>query len=424
MNILMLIAAVLSATLGVSISENDAQKLVGKNHDAIACFIEDNLERFKTEYHKAMDDYSFNPNYVENKYEVYLIDNETYSTFLDFDGDNGYMLVADNYELLDFKTEGQLDYFDYGYEVCYSLETNYCFYYEEEERYISFDAINYLGQEPDDTLRGRCIFKYDISKYTARLEGNIIHDYEYYINKRYGSKYKYVTSTGYSNNYRFPTQSEYAFYSVDGENSEGNCGLAALYHSYFYGSLRYNDKKYKGCKSYGVLLEASKYDPYYYSIINNPKKYGASYIFDISYTHAYPKSYLEIRNWMQKNAKYRCGGTSARNLARCIKDIIYNNAKVKVKPKAELFLTFRDIKSLVDKKCLPIIGVDDNVWGCHFMTITGYRVYEKRSTFWIFTSVIPVNLIQLCDNQIGLPTYMDFDDYMRSRQLSTVFVHY
>ncbi|HBD05957.1 MAG TPA: hypothetical protein DCY93_00910 [Firmicutes bacterium] len=424
MNILMLIAAVLSATLGVSISQNDAQKIVGKDHDSIACFIEDNLEQFKTEYHNAMNDFSFNPSYVENKYEVYLIDSESYSTFLDFDGNNGYMLVADNYELLDFKTEGQLDYFNYGYEVCYSPDTNYCFYYETEERYIPFSAINYLGQEPEDIMRGKCLFDYDITEYTTRKDGNIIHDYEYYMNKRYGSKYKYVSSTGYSNRYSFPTQMDYSFYSLDGDNAEGNCGLAALYNSYLYGSLRYSDKKYKGCKSYGVKVQARYYDPYYFSIMNNPRKYGVSYIFDISSINVFPQSYLDIRDWMQKNANYRCNGSSAKQLANCIKAIIYSDSKVKVKPRAELFLTFKQIKALVDKNCLPLIGVDDNVWGCHFMTITGYRIYEKRESFWIFKLITPVNLLQLCDNHFGLPTYMDFEDYTKIRQLSTVYVYY
>lgn len=63
---------------------------------------------------------TFSAESVEFRCEVFIIEKSKYASYLDFNDNNGYLLIADNYDLLTYSFTGQLPYFS-DYIVAYSM---------------------------------------------------------------------------------------------------------------------------------------------------------------------------------------------------------------------------------------------------------------------------------------------------------------
>ena len=104
--------------------------------------------------------------------------------------------------------------------------------------------------------------------------------------------------------------------------------------------------------------------------------------------------------------------------------MVKERTRRKLSAKSARGLSPNDIMSKVDKSCLPIIGVSDDIWGDHFMNIIGYRYYEKTESFWFFKIKTPVLLLQIADMHSSKPVYIDYIKYINTYYFDTVFVTY
>lgn len=78
---------------------------------SIINFIDDNLEQFKEEYNETVEDNLFlNANGIEYSSVIYLVKDENYGAYIDFDGENGYVVVTGNYKIYDMQVNGDLDF--------------------------------------------------------------------------------------------------------------------------------------------------------------------------------------------------------------------------------------------------------------------------------------------------------------------------
>ena len=92
------------------------------NSVSATVFLEQHLDDFVRAFNDSRkeDEGIFSCKYIENKYTVFLErDNRVdKATLLDFNGENGYILITDNYELLDFSTLGDETYGNHTVVVC------------------------------------------------------------------------------------------------------------------------------------------------------------------------------------------------------------------------------------------------------------------------------------------------------------------
>ena len=123
---LSLIVAIATLVCGMPtgyITESNISEYVKSDCDSVADFIEKNFELFVTEYNNALEDGNeLKASYCELSIPVYITTLEQAGVYLDFNGDNGYMVIIDNYEVVAFETSGDLDYLkdlDYAYYSIY-----------------------------------------------------------------------------------------------------------------------------------------------------------------------------------------------------------------------------------------------------------------------------------------------------------------
>ncbi len=394
---------------------NNTDYVTSTNRGNAVKLISNDLEKFVKRYQAETKDMSFDPKYIENQYDVYLVDSGLKGTFFDFDGNRGYLLVDDSFNIYDISSSGQLDYFTRGVDVCFSMSQ---YGYLRDDLFVPFNVESEYSEE--ERVKG----KYGTINYTAPNEGYKIRDYNYYMTMRYGSSYKYVKSNEYYYNTPLTQQNFLSFFNVNG-NLEGNCGLAALYNSFHFGYYKYENPIYSWFSSSPTKYYASKQDSFYMDYLNNPKKYKEySYLLDLTRGNKYPESYIDIRDWLVKNVGYKAGGTTSSQLVKCINGLVKEKTRRKLSAKSARGLSPNDIMSKIDKSCLPIIGVSDDIWGDHFMNIIGYRYYVKTESFWFFKIKTPVLLLQIADMHSSKPVYIDYIKYINTYYFDTVFVTY
>lgn len=407
--ILLVLTIVSSSFVYNNVKRDDSSNLAAK-------VIRNNFNDFVKNYQEETDDYTFNPNSIEKEHKVYIVDQGEYGTFFDFDKENGYMIIGNDYEIYDIKSSGQLDYFEKYKNVAFSKIDGYGFMKGEE--FIPFTSLDVVRTKRSEPKK-----KYDVDKYTKFGEFSKIVDYKYYMNNRYGSSYKLVKSYLTTHSDYFTYQNDYSIYGVD-SHGEGNCAVTSMYKSLYLGYFKFDLRKYAGFSSTNKKYNASINDSFYYDLIGNPKKYGYSNIRDLSKSNYYPETYLEIRNWLAKNKGYRVGGAGVSEIKSCLKAIIKNKAKYLVSPKSKHDPSHNELIKMVDTSCFPLFNVEDDVWGEHSMVVTGYLKYEKKKKILFFTITNSVLLLQISDHHRSFPVYIDYDKYISSYRYHTDIVYY
>ena len=108
------ILAAITASNGANANMSDEQDIrdyIDSSYESVAQFLCDNLETFAFEYNIEADiDEKFKATYCERKIPIYVVTTDEYGICLDFNDSNGYMIVLDDYNVIDFKINGDLDF--------------------------------------------------------------------------------------------------------------------------------------------------------------------------------------------------------------------------------------------------------------------------------------------------------------------------
>ncbi len=280
---IVLILITILSSLGIkNVTEDNIEDYIEKDAVAVADFIEDNFGKFVYEYNATSEE-EWHATYIENRYDILISEcgDEYDGVFLDFDGANGYAVVGNDYNLLDFNVNEESPYLGITFDKCmYSTVTGYL--YELNGECLSVNPEYNVDESVFDTEFSASMKNYE-GQDNDRVGCGSINDTDLYVNDKYGngwklSKRKYLTTTlNHTGEEITKTQSALSVYiewKVRKDNlgneyvddfTEGNCWLVSAYNA-----LQYLGEKNKKFKNLPGVLDTSLYNPR----VSEPKIYS------------------------------------------------------------------------------------------------------------------------------------------------------
>lgn len=414
-NFISILISMIVCVYGISfdnINQDNVESYLSPNHSVVAQFIEDNLDVFRNEYNKSAEpDEYFMGSYCEHKIEVVIIsefgdEEDSYGTYLDFDNNNGYMIIADNYEVILFETSGDLLYLKDVSKTYYSLFDGFGFISEEnifipyrsflaqQENELTSSKKHYKGQDPD-----------------ASGNDGEIENTDLYVKDKYGKGYSCINDVdisqkrnGISFDYQlqYDTSLYYENLSNNGSRSEGNCVLNSIFQL-----LNYYQKC--GLCSNLPSLEDKTFvditkDYFYEKYVNNDKYF--------MYSKDLPNLYLKIREIAINKYGYRNEDIDYFKIDNLIRAVL---SKYGYSLKVEniwLWSFQSEVKNQINEG-YPILWsmANSSTYGAHTTVVTGYKQYRKIKKIWFIKIKHYVNFMQLADNWNSEKRYFDFTHY-------------
>ncbi len=434
--ILLLLVSLLAVD-NSNVNESNINYYLKNDCYSVAKYIEDNFTLFVKKYNEISEE-ELNAKYVENSFDISIIDHDSKKegVFLDFDYDNGYAIIGNEYIIYDFKTKGESPYKNVNSEsYCFSTINGYL--YIKNGQYVNVDAEKNMSESCLDNI------SFGSKKYEGQNKagcGNISNT-NVYMKDKYGSDWilsnekTLAMATGKYT--RQMNLSCYIDYSYSGDSlyysSEGNCWFVSAYNvlqslADAQGAFKEKIDKYKNDYSKPLMPNINdivNYDPkiYEYSLykkVFNDKGeniYGS--IKSISgKTHyktevvntVFPKLYTDVRKYVY-NAYGKVNGGTVYNTANIINEIGRQygyDFKAKGTIAAGLY-SGSGIASI--NMMLPFVlctsSASNAGYGNHLMAGCGYKIYSKTSGWWIFKSTSYKYFYELRDGYSNQPVYFD-----------------
>lgn len=204
------------------------------------------LTEFVSSYNAvAEDDSKLNASEVEYSATVNLLgynvgsDSKDYASYFDFDGDNGYIVINSDNEVLDLKTSGDCDYLREEEELYFSMSDGFV-RVDDNGMYRVFTEKCPLDEFDAPTATngsntGKTKYPGQEAPGDGKIDPTLLNDY---VNARYPgySRTNRVMVSGYNQYSRQMYTSYYVRkysgvnYTYSGTASEGNCSLNAMYN--------------------------------------------------------------------------------------------------------------------------------------------------------------------------------------------------
>ncbi len=389
--------------MGISgVNESNIQYHVAPDCVSTSDFIENNFQTFVSSYNESVEDSNLllNATHVESKKSVTNLDDNSQAIYLDFNDDNGYALIGNNYLILDFATTGDLYYLKDVDNLLFTQTDG--FVYETEFGYARYDFEYPSEKDLENTKFNRF---YD-GQLTYKGKGSgMIENSENYIRDRYGSGFKSYEIK--LKTYQNVLQDIYSVYFNKKTGiGEGNCTLSAMF-----GVMQYF-RDYKSMKKLptGEIKIIPENDYFYKSVIRNYSGYEVKV----------PKIYEKIR----KNAinyGYTTESTviSSLNMANIftntMRDFGYSTKTFQKYANMVIFWSFgSQVKSEIDAGYPTIWNTLGGQYGAHSLVVKGYRQFYRDRWFLFFKWREYKNLMIVNDNHGYTDTYFDLDAYGRN----------
>ena len=396
-SIIALLIAVLNSVGIVGVNENNIGYYVEPDCVAVADFIEENLDKFVTEFSKESED-EWLATSVEDRKQVIDIDSNEEYTYLDFDGDNGYAIIGNEYDFKDFTYKGDLEYTKEPNILYWSSYDG--FVYKDGEEYLRCGTqylteeelkeyvFNYDGQLGDDAGIG-----------VIKSGSDAIENIDKYLEDRYGGKWTYDEKNSKSlTNYKDVYQADYAVY----DGGEGNCTLSA-----FYGIFRYlrDNKNFSGLPNYEVYVDTSK-DSFGKNLkkrnVQIPKIYEQIRACAIEYDYTTSSNFWTSANMAQ------WGNDALANMG-------YKSNWYKTYAKMYLLWSFRgQVVSNINAGYPVMWNQARGNYGNHSMVVKGYKTYTKTRKIWFIKWTEEKHFMEMNDNWRNKKcstTYIDYEGY-------------
>ncbi len=383
------------------------------NSISATVFLERHLDDFVKAFNDSRkeDEGIFSCKYVENKYTVFLErDNRVdKATLLDFNGENGYTLITDNYELLDFSTNGEPPFKGIIADKYY-FSPHGGFYYEINGAKFTIDPV--INSEVIDST------SLERKHYNGQKDGSTgfgsIEAPDTYIKDCYGDSYKLVGSKSLPiTRFSQMTLSCYLEVKEKGSSiitySEGNCGLVAAYHVL----QCFQKTKWSNLPA---VERTTLYDPYLYEtdiylkkfdITGKPKQDNVRKQ-DDSILESWPLLYKEARMCcVQKFGKY--DGLTVNQTSAIIENVAkdYNRTVDAREDVMYKFSLENGIDRLKKNEPLAFSTLGDETYGNHTVAVCGFRRYQGKKMVWIFEQTETIILYELADGHETRKVYYD-----------------
>ena len=237
----------------VSATEVNAVEYIVNNVDALADVY--------AQLHPDSDEV-FEGQSVEFMLPVTIVSTDSVGTYIDFDGENGYMVVQGNNEVIAWEVSGDLTYLK-------DLESTY---FSIVDGFGYLDGGSFVLYETSTVDEGSLVAGEPYSGQTSAGDG-LIHDYYAYMSDRY-SDYQFYDSEYLNSPFDYVNQNEFSFYGIAraGQDPipEGNCALSSIFAllNYLGTSMRcdfpgFNDRHRYSCTIdpfYDTYVESGEYE--------------------------------------------------------------------------------------------------------------------------------------------------------------------
>lgn len=375
---------------------------VPKDYAALSNYICNNLELLSKAINQeeGNEDLCFNATYCEERIPVYVTSLDVDGIYLDFNGNNGYMVVVDD-GVVAFETKGDLAYLK-GLDKCY---------YSLSDKFVYYDArSNIVPYEPRPVLTSEELEKIVLEKkYLGQEQAGdgTITNPDLYVKDKYGSEYSASKSNSL---FRFEYMDQYdlsIYHEIKNgvPYSEGNCVLSSIYAlmNYLQSSGKYPKLPASTQKT---SYDATK-DAFY-------KTYASKSNYSIETPKTLPKLYLSIRNYAVKNYGYKVGSVFIFNIEDIIKGVAKEYGYKLIKTNHIVCWTYEN------QVIKEINSGYPTLWNCtnsstyknHTLVVTGYKQYRKVRKFLGVKFYSYVNLMQVNDNWSNSARYFDFTNYV------------
>lgn len=405
-NFLSFLIALLTAVSGVTvgqINESNIEEYLNPDCESVSEFIVENLSELGKEYNNTLEEgeLSFNATSCEFSIPVHITTTNQDAVYLDFDGNNGYMIVADEYNVIACETTGDLEYLKGLENTYYSLFDGFVYY--EDGKTVAFNRPTYTQEEIDEFLKTELKGSDSYDGQSTKGDDGEIYDPDKYVADRYDSDYK-VDEENLLKDFDYILQYNLSSYYnyVDGRKfSEGNCSLVSAYVV-----LNYLRKigKYPTLPNDNVWVDATR-DSFY-------SKYNKDADYDVHEKKLLPRLYKEIRDYCIKEFGYEFDGTNPFNIT----DIIEDNARkfgARVTADHHIIYSFEDeVVDQIDKGYPSLWNMAmSSTYGDHTTVVTGYKVYKKVKKILGIKFNSYVKLLALHDNWNSSVRYFDYSTY-------------
>ncbi|MDE6082475.1 MAG: hypothetical protein K2F52_01195 [Malacoplasma sp.] len=389
--------------MGISgVNESNIQYHVAPDCVSTSDFIENNFQAFVSSYNEGVEDRNLhlNATYVESKKSVTNIDDNSQAIYLDFNDDNGYALIGNNYLILDFATTGDLYYLKDVDNILFTQTDG--FVYETEFGYARYDFEYPTEKDLANTKFNRAYNGQD-----SYGSGKITNP-DSYIKDRYGSGFSsYEVKL---KDYQNVVQNSYSIYwNRKTGFGEGNCTLSAMF-----GVMQYfRDHKSMKKLPTGEIKIIPENDYFYKSAIKD-------YYVHESIKENIPKIYAKIReNAIKFGYTTESTVISSLNMANIftntMRDFGYSTKTFQKYANMIIFWSFGwQVKAEIDAGYPTIWNTLGGQYGAHSLVVKGYRQFYRDRWFLFFKWREYKNLMIVNDNHKFTDSYFDLDAYGRN----------
>ena len=366
------------------------------------------LEKFAEEYNAVAkeEDRQFYGKEVEFSCPVTVYPEGHEGVYIDFDGENGYMVINDENEVVSFEVAGDYPVYRNDESIAkglsYSIYDGFV-YLDENGETIRAEGVSfteelwekYSGGKGSETAK---------SKAGGGGRGEIFLPDEY-VREKYGTGYS-LYQKNHLTGYDYAEQNDFSIYNKKiGGNTygEGNCVLSSVYSLMNY--LRQCGKYPLLPRSYETVYFRAAEDKFY-------TKYKGRTDYSIVKTKNLPKLYYNVRAVAVNDYGYETGGVNPFVIDKLTEK---TGRKFNSKPDAT-HLVLWSFESAIKKEVdagYPIIWnmANSAVYGSHTTVVTGYRVYRRQKKILGIRISEYVKLAELNDNWNDCAVYFDMGDY-------------
>ncbi|MDO4317838.1 MAG: hypothetical protein Q4C48_06460 [Lachnospiraceae bacterium] len=402
--ILLAMLTLLNGGSNVIITEENIGDYLASDCASVAYFIIDNLSLFAEEYNRTLSEGEtpFEGTSCEGILPVYVTTLEQEGLYLDFNDDNGYMIVLDDYSVVAFETTGDLDYLkelDYTY---YGIYDGFL-YRNEDDDYVPYEFTELTEEDWNEYLESE-LGKKQYDGQTSGTDG-CIYDPDAFVKDKYGKGYSVYKENSLPD-YEYVKQFNFSIYRElkDGKPlSEGNCSLSSVYSLLNYLKISGQYDKLPSSSSQ-TWYNATK-DSFY-------SKYKKKKNYEIETPIRLPNLYLAVREYAIDTYGYEESGTNPFRIPKMIEEV-GKKYGCKLKTKHILIWSYESqVVKEIDNGHPTIWNMaNSSSYKSHSTVVTGYKTYRKTKKVLGFKLYSYVELLELNDNWETTAQYFDFTNY-------------
>lgn len=416
-----------------------ALKSIEESND-VGKLIEDNFSAFVNEYNKVTED-KLSATSIEYSKSVYIIEDETYGVYLDFDEKNGYAVITNKNIIYELTAEGDLTELRELDKLIYSVIDGFVF----------FDENNICQRVYAEQTEGYSYSPYEYSPLTnasapvypgqkeagdGQIDSDLIDEY---VKERYPGYTLLEKKEDLCNTFDYSLQVMTSYYIMypcdkDGNNLEGddyfteaNCVLNSIFN--LLRNWEKNSKisgiKYESTTDVGKNITEdplySQYGQYIVVSKNNPASaesvLSSKDPIKTEYYYWCPNFYFRLSTMPTLYANIRAYAISeygytpesyfyTKNIPDTFQHVAQNSYKVSLSVSRTSSASMA--MDSVDRGVAAYMAIYNSVtYGNHGVSMIGYRTYVSYFPFFGTSFAREINFYQIADGWNSTAKYFD-----------------